>query len=140
MPPTREGPSEPAVFGGSSNGRTADSDSAYLGSNPSPPASSLNPLIFKGFFLFGAYHLGHFLGQSAEVKAYAPRVLSRPDRRGHLALASAFFVMPLTSDCDIESPMRVSAKQGQDHAIAECFPEIILEPVADLMVPLQNGT
>ena len=25
-------------FGGSSNGRTADSDSASLGSNPSPPA------------------------------------------------------------------------------------------------------
>ena len=40
MPPTREGPSEPAVFGGSSNGRTADSDSAYLGSNPSPPANT----------------------------------------------------------------------------------------------------
>src|SRR5579859_6292414 len=27
--------------GGSSNGRTADSDSAYLGSNPCPPASIL---------------------------------------------------------------------------------------------------
>ena len=26
-------------FGGSSNGRTADSDSACLGSNPSPPAT-----------------------------------------------------------------------------------------------------
>ena len=29
-------------FGGSSNGRTADSDSASLGSNPSPPAISSN--------------------------------------------------------------------------------------------------
>ncbi len=28
-----------AVIGGSSNGRTTDSDSVYLGSNPSPPAS-----------------------------------------------------------------------------------------------------
>lgn len=27
-------------FGGSSNGRTADSDSACLGSNPSPPATA----------------------------------------------------------------------------------------------------
>ena len=26
------------LFGGSSNGRTRDSDSRYLGSNPSPPA------------------------------------------------------------------------------------------------------
>jgi hypothetical protein len=30
--------------GGSSNGRTADSDSASLGSNPSPPASSINKI------------------------------------------------------------------------------------------------
>ena len=30
-------PSDPGI-GGSSNGRTADSDSACLGSNPSPPA------------------------------------------------------------------------------------------------------
>src|SRR5690349_318249 len=29
--------------GGSSNGRTADSDSASLGSNPSPPASRKRP-------------------------------------------------------------------------------------------------
>src|SRR5665213_1460326 len=29
----------PAAGGGSSNGRTADSDSASLGSNPSPPAN-----------------------------------------------------------------------------------------------------
>ena len=29
----------PTADGGSSNGRTADSDSASLGSNPSPPAS-----------------------------------------------------------------------------------------------------
>ncbi len=32
-----------AGFGGSSNGRTADSDSAYLGSNPSPPANGSKP-------------------------------------------------------------------------------------------------
>ena len=32
------------VDGGSSNGRTADSDSASLGSNPSPPAKSFNQL------------------------------------------------------------------------------------------------
>ena len=31
-------------IGGSSNGRTADSDSASLGSNPSPPASKNNSL------------------------------------------------------------------------------------------------
>jgi hypothetical protein len=36
----RSGPlHQRAAVGGSSNGRTADSDSAYLGSNPSPPAT-----------------------------------------------------------------------------------------------------
>src|SRR5690606_21904810 len=35
IPRTRRDPG----FGGSSNGRTADSDSACLGSNPSPPAT-----------------------------------------------------------------------------------------------------
>src|SRR5690348_5183796 len=30
----------PKGFGGSSNGRTTDSDSVYLGSNPSPPANT----------------------------------------------------------------------------------------------------
>jgi hypothetical protein len=33
-----------ASDGGSSNGRTADSDSASLGSNPSPPAKLINGL------------------------------------------------------------------------------------------------
>jgi heme-degrading monooxygenase HmoA len=33
-----------------------------------------------------------------------------------------------------------SAGQQMEQAIAEHFPEIILEPVADLMVPVQNGT
>ena len=33
----------PAVTGGSSNGRTADSDSAYQGSNPCPPAKQKPP-------------------------------------------------------------------------------------------------
>lgn len=37
-PATPEGSPGPG-FGGSSNGRTADSDSACLGSNPSPPAT-----------------------------------------------------------------------------------------------------
>ena len=32
------------VLGGSSNGRTADSDSACLGSNPSPPANKIRDL------------------------------------------------------------------------------------------------
>ena len=35
----------PAI-GGSSNGRTADSDSAYLGSNPSPPTSRNGPFFY----------------------------------------------------------------------------------------------
>jgi hypothetical protein len=38
--------------GGSSNGRTADSDSASLGSNPSPPANH-NPLEMYYFLGFG---------------------------------------------------------------------------------------
>ena len=38
-------PADPE-FGGSSNGRTADSDSACLGSNPSPPANKINELSF----------------------------------------------------------------------------------------------
>ena len=44
--PWRAGPAD----GGSSNGRTADSDSASLGSNPSPPAtlfSSLDGILNK---------------------------------------------------------------------------------------------
>src|SRR5690348_4377649 len=36
----RMGPSNPAALGGSSSGRTTDSDSVYLGSNPSPPANT----------------------------------------------------------------------------------------------------
>jgi hypothetical protein len=40
--------------GGSSNGRTADSDSASLGSNPSPPASEINKLV-------KSYHSGEIL-------------------------------------------------------------------------------
>jgi hypothetical protein len=39
-----------AIFGGSSSGRTADSDSAYRGSNPRPPAT-LNNLAFDWKFL-----------------------------------------------------------------------------------------
>jgi hypothetical protein len=35
--------SDPSL-GGSSNGRTADSDSASLGSNPSPPANKIKEL------------------------------------------------------------------------------------------------
>ena len=31
--------------GGWSNGKTADSDSAYLGSNPSPPAKMYGPIV-----------------------------------------------------------------------------------------------
>jgi hypothetical protein len=38
----------PASFGGSSSGRTTDSDSVYLGSNPSPPAKLKAPLT-RGF-------------------------------------------------------------------------------------------
>lgn len=37
-------------FGRSSNGRTADSDSAYLGSNPSLPATHIKPLVLQGVF------------------------------------------------------------------------------------------
>src|SRR5699024_2720666 len=33
----------PSLFGGSSKGRTPDSGSGYLGSNPSPPAHSIRP-------------------------------------------------------------------------------------------------
>src|SRR5215470_4127661 len=33
----------PALLGGSSSGRTTDSDSVYLGSNPSPPANNRGP-------------------------------------------------------------------------------------------------
>ncbi len=41
----------PPFFGGSSSGRTADSDSVNLGSNPSPPANNKNvQLQFRLFF------------------------------------------------------------------------------------------
>ncbi len=36
-------------------------------------------------------------------------------------------------------PVDVPAAEAMEYAIAERFPEVILEPVADLMVPLQNG-
>ncbi len=38
---------EPTTGGGSSNGRTADSDSASLGSNPSPPATFSKSCVFN---------------------------------------------------------------------------------------------
>ena len=46
-------------IGGSSNGRTADSDSACLGSNPSPPANKINDLeSLKIIWLFsGSFYL-----------------------------------------------------------------------------------
>ena len=45
----------PAVTGGSSNGRTADSDSAYQGSNPCPPANKNHPpWSLVRFTVFGA--------------------------------------------------------------------------------------
>ena len=37
-------------------------------------------------------------------------------------------------------PVDVQATEAMERAIAERFPEIILEPVADLMVPMHNGT
>ena len=36
----------PSYLGGSSNGRTPDSGSGYLGSNPSPPALRLRLVVF----------------------------------------------------------------------------------------------
>src|SRR5579862_6684486 len=38
----------PAKLGGSSSGRTTDSDSVYLGSNPSPPAKQEGPVRKDG--------------------------------------------------------------------------------------------
>src|SRR3977135_3756028 len=38
--------------GGSSSGRTTDSDSVYLGSNPSPPANWKGPSHVTGLFYF----------------------------------------------------------------------------------------
>lgn len=37
-------------------------------------------------------------------------------------------------------PVDVQAAEVMERAIAEHFPEIILEPVADLMAPVHNGT
>src|SRR5262249_45830297 len=42
------------VFGGSSSGRTTDSDSVYLGSNPSPPANEEGPSARTGPFFLAA--------------------------------------------------------------------------------------
>src|ERR1700704_6413244 len=50
------------LLGGSSNGRTADSDSASLGSNPSPPASYFQSL--EGTLL--SNNQSHFLVGVAE--------------------------------------------------------------------------
>src|SRR5580698_11324622 len=41
--PSAKGGRERSCFGGSSSGRTTDSDSVYLGSNPSPPAKNQGP-------------------------------------------------------------------------------------------------
>ena len=40
---------DPAVFGRSSNGRTTASDAVYLGSNPSLPAKTKTPPLWRGF-------------------------------------------------------------------------------------------
>src|SRR5580692_5090092 len=40
---SQHGSRERSCFGGSSSGRTTDSDSVYLGSNPSPPANNKGP-------------------------------------------------------------------------------------------------
>src|SRR6202034_2965233 len=49
----------PPSFGGSSSGRTTDSDSVYLGSNPSPPANVRRPVLMDGPFLsLGRNHEG----------------------------------------------------------------------------------
>src|SRR5262249_33980590 len=45
------------VLGGSSSGRTTDSDSVYLGSNPSPPAKNDRARV-RGPFSFLARGLG----------------------------------------------------------------------------------
>src|ERR1700745_1831905 len=39
--------------GGSSSGRTTDSDSVYLGSNPSPPAKRKRPASWRAFRVSG---------------------------------------------------------------------------------------
>ena len=42
-------PARPTLGGGSSNGKAQDSDSCYLGSNPSPPANNFHPSkVFRG--------------------------------------------------------------------------------------------
>ncbi len=71
-----------AVLGRSSNGRTADSDSAYLGSNPSLPASMERPLIVQGPFFVPYSRMGAVAGSN-----YAPRASSRPPFKRHLCFS-----------------------------------------------------
>src|SRR5499427_11121839 len=49
-------------IGGSSSGRTTDSDSVYLGSNPSPPAKARRPVQFDGPSSFLGVNDGDFPG------------------------------------------------------------------------------
>lgn len=81
----RIGPASKPALGGSSNGRTADSDSASLGSNPSPPANT-KPCTSQGFFVHGPKQttetpeLGrdHY-GQGRLTRETLQRVLPRTD-------------------------------------------------------------
>src|SRR5580698_9490471 len=69
------------LFGGSSSGRTTDSDSVYLGSNPSPPAKNRGPPQGGPFHWAGTVRLriAHIV-TLVEDDAPGIRRLQAPDR------------------------------------------------------------
>ncbi len=67
-------------FGGSSNGRTEDSDSFNLGSNPSPPAINENGPIW------GRFHL--WTDQDENPKGSTRIAGSDPEQRSDATLAA----------------------------------------------------
>src|SRR4030067_40472 len=90
-------------MGGSSNGRTTDSDSVYLGSNPSPPAIQYNgpPRAGRSGFRDRMRTLGvrqtiaiqktadQQRGERFWVAAGRSRVWGSPRRGGHFLIGSA---------------------------------------------------
>src|SRR5579864_2670257 len=68
----------PAKLGGSSSGRTTDSDSVYLGSNPSPPANKKGPSARTGPLSF---HRPARPSPTAAGRRGARRQSARGDRR-----------------------------------------------------------
>ena len=65
------------AFGGSSSGRTTDSDSVYLGSNPSPPAKTKEARRMAGLVVVARTRDENAVRQNRRERFWTPNVLAR---------------------------------------------------------------